>query len=614
MCGIIGYIGTKRDATPVLVDGLKRLEYRGYDSAGIAIGDAKHKIHSFKRKGQVKELEAAIPAKVPPSAVGIAHTRWATHGEPTQENAHPHTDCSKKLYLVHNGVIENYAELKAQLEEKGHVFTSETDTEVLAHLIEEHLENAAKPNFRAAFVKALKSIRGTYGIAAIHQDFPDQILVARMGSPILIGVGENEFFVASDASAIVAYTKQVIYLEDGELAALTPTTSDIRTITNKPVEKDIEEVTWSTEAAEKGGFPHFMLKEIMEQPQTVRDSIRGRLHVSSGKAVLGGLRDVQKQLDDIDRIIIVACGSAYLAGLVGEYMIEEYADVPVEVEYASEFRYRKALIGPKTAVIAVTQSGETADTLAAIREAKTKGALTLGIVNTVGSTIARETHAGVYNHAGPEIGVASTKALVSQITVLALYTLMLGRSRNMSVVTGKRIAQELQKLPSKIDAILEQSETIAKIAKKYQASHDYFFLGRKYNCPIGYEGALKLKETSYVHAEGYPAGEMKHGPIALIDPDFVSLFIAPVDSVYEKTKSNIEETKARGGKIICVTTEGNTELESLADDVIYIPKTLEMLQPILAAIPLQLFAYHMSVQKGFNPDKPRNLAKSVTVE
>lgn len=612
MCGIVGYIGIKRDATPVLVDGLKRLEYRGYDSAGLAVIDNKGKLHTYKRKGQVQELADAVPEKLADAHIGIAHTRWATHGEPNQKNAHPHTDESGKIFIVHNGVIENYAEIKEQLLKKKHTFKSDTDTEVLAHLIGVHFKK--EKNLKDAVLAALKEVRGTYGVAAIHSDHPEELVVARMGSPLLIGVGDDEFFVASDASAIVPYTKRVLYLEDGEIAHLTKNSHEICTIHNRKVSKDIEEVTWSTEAAEKGGYDHFMIKEIMEQPQTVRDSIRGRLHVSAGKAVLGGLRDVQDQLDDIERIIIVACGSAYLAGLVGEYMIEEYAGIPVEVEYASEFRYRKPLIGAKTAVIAVTQSGETADTLAAIREAKMKGALTLGIVNTVGSTIARETDAGVYNHAGPEIGVASTKALISQITVLALYAISLGRSRDMSVTTGKRIAQELQKLPEKIDSILLQSEEIKKIAKKYKKSHDYFFLGRKYNCPIGYEGALKLKETSYVHAEGYPAGEMKHGPIALIDPDFVSVFIAPVDSVYEKTKSNIEETKARGGKIICITTEGNTELENLADDVIYIPKTLEMLLPILATIPLQLFSYHMAVSKGFNPDKPRNLAKSVTVE
>ena len=535
MCGIVGYIGTKRDATPVLVDGLKRLEYRGYDSAGLAIIDKDGNLHSYKRKGQVQELADAVPSKLVDAHIGIAHTRWATHGEPNQQNAHPHTDESGKIYLVHNGVIENYADLKETLLKKKHTFKSETDTEVLAHLIGVKFEK--EKDLKKAVLSALKEVRGTYGLAAIHTDNPEEIVVARMGSPLLIGVGDNEFFVASDASAIVPYTKRVLYLEDGEIAVLTKDSHEICTVQNRKVRKDIEEVTWSTEAAEKGGYDHFMIKEIMEQPQTVRDSIRGRLHVSAGKSVLGGLKDVQKQLDQIDRIIIVACGSAYLAGLVGEYMIEEYAGIPVEVEYASEFRYRKPLIGANTAVIAVTQSGETADTLAAIREAKTKGALTLGIVNTVGSTIARETDAGVYNHAGPEIGVASTKALISQITVLALYAINLGRSRDMSVTTGKRIAQELQKLPEKIESILEQSDEIKKIAKKYKTSHDYFFLGRKYNCPIGYEGALKLKETSYVHAEGYPAGEMKHGPIALIDPDFVSVFIAPVDSVYEKTKS-----------------------------------------------------------------------------
>ncbi len=612
MCGIVGYIGTKRNATPVLLDGLRRLEYRGYDSAGLAILDDSGTLHVYKQKGPVNELSSSVPQDLAEAHLGIAHTRWATHGEPTRENAHPHADNRGDIFIVHNGVIENYAELKDRFLKEGHVFHSETDTEVLAHLIGEHAK--VTDSLKDAVISALKEVRGTYGIAVMRKHAPSELVVARMGSPLLIGIGNGEYFVASDASAIIPYTKHVIYLEDGEIAHLTKDTHEICTTRHKKVEKSVEEVTWSMESAEKSGYDHFMLKEIMEQPQTVRDSIRGRLHVSAGKAVLGGLKDVQEELKDIDRIIIVACGSAYLAGLVGEYMIEEYAGIPVEVEYASEFRYRKPLIGEKTAVIAITQSGETADTLAAIREAKTKGALTLGIVNTVGSTIARETDAGVYNHAGPEIGVASTKAFISQVTVLALYAMTLGRTRDMSVVTGKRIAEELQRLPEKIESILAQSEQIREITKAYANARDYYFLGRKYNAPIGYEGALKLKETSYVHAEGYPAGEMKHGPIALIDPDFVSIFLAPVDSVYEKTKSNIEETKARGGKIICITTEGNSELEALADHVIYIPKTLEMLMPILTVIPLQLFAYHMSVSRGYNPDRPRNLAKSVTVE
>lgn len=615
MCGIVGYIG-KREALPVLLEGLHRLEYRGYDSAGVAI--LSDGIEIERAPGKIVALEEKIRNRTHgdlslPGTVGIAHTRWATHGPPVEKNAHPHADCAGRIAVVHNGIIENYAELRKELIEKGHAFRSDTDTEVLAHLIEEIGKKSAT-SLHATVIEALSHVRGTYGIAVVSADEPDHVVIARMGSPIVIGVGNDELFVASDASAIIAYTRNVIYLDDGEMAILNRKGYEIRSLDNRLVDKNVEQIEWSAEDVQKNGQPHFMLKEMLEQPEVIRNTTRGRLDVENGLAVLGGLRDVADRLREIDRLIIVGCGSAYYSGLVGEYMIEEYAGVPVEVELASEFRYRKPLITAKTAVLAVTQSGETADTLAAIREAKMKGALTLGIVNAVGSTIARETDAGVYNHAGPEIGVASTKAFVSQCTVFALLTLFLGRQRQMSLVMGKRIAEELQALPKFIDQILERREDVQRIAETYKDAKDFLFLGRKYSMPIAYEGALKLKEVSYIHAEGYAAGEMKHGPIALIEPSFPSLVLCPQDSVYEKTKSNLEELRARRGTILALTTEGNEEIASLTNDVFYIPKSLEMLTPILEVIPLQLFAYHIAVAKGYDPDKPRNLAKAVTVE
>ncbi|MFH1433589.1 MAG: glutamine--fructose-6-phosphate transaminase (isomerizing), partial [Candidatus Uhrbacteria bacterium] len=462
--------------------------------------------------------------------------------------------------------------------------------------------------------QAVKRVRGTYGIAVVSADHPNEIVIARMGSPIVIGIGTDDFFVASDASALLSYTRNVIYLDDGEMCVLKSTGYEITSLDNLPIAKSPEEIEWSAEDVKKGGHPHFMKKEMMEQAEVLENSTRGRLKAKDGKAVLGGLNDVKERLRELDRLIVVGCGSAYYSGLVGEYMLEEYAGLPVEVELASEFRYRKPIIDRHTAVLAISQSGETADTLAAIREAKEKGALTLGIVNTVGSTIARETHAGVYNHAGPEIGVASTKAFVSQATIFALMTLFLGRQRDMSMVMGKRIADEIAELPRKIQAILGSFNGIVGLADSYKDYRNFLFLGRKYCAPIAYEGALKLKEIAYVHSEGYAAGEMKHGPIALIDSSFPSIVIAPKDSVYEKTVSNMEEIKARGGPILAITTEGNDELKRLADDIIYIPKTLEMLTPILAVIPLQIFAYAVATAKGYDPDRPRNLAKSVTVE
>lgn len=609
MCGIVGYIG-KQKAAPILIEGLKRLEYRGYDSAGLAVVNG-GKIFETKAVGKVAELENKINGKDISGNVGIAHTRWATHGRPSDRNSHPHSDCKKEIYLVHNGIIENYKELKEKLSKKGHKFTSETDSEVIVHLIEElNREN----NFKDAVIEALKLLKGTYGLAIMNKNEPGKIIAARMGSPLVIGLGHNENIIASDVSAIVRHTDRVIYLEDGEVAVVEPDNYEVVNIKRKKIDKQITKLDWTIEKAEKGGFPHFMLKEIFEQPHAIEDAIRGRLVISEGIAKLGGLRDVSERLREIKKIIIVSCGTSYYAGLVGEYMLEEYAGIPVEVEYASEFRYRKPILGKNTAVIAISQSGETVDTLEAIREAKNKGSLALGIVNTVGSSIARETDAGVYNHAGPEIGVASTKAFTSQLSIFVLITLMLGRQREMSFVTGKRIAGEMAKIPRLINGILRKSANIKKVAKKYTKYKNFLYMGRKYNFPIACEGALKIKEISYVHAEGYPSGEMKHGPIALIDKNFPSIFIVPKDSVYEKNISGMQEIKARGGKIIAIATEGDKAIKKLADDVIYIPKTLEMLTPLLSVVPLQLLAYYVGVLKGYDVDKPRNLAKSVTVE
>ncbi len=617
MCGIVGYIG-KREALPILMDGLRRLEYRGYDSAGVAVlnpstSSGPMALHVVKAAGKIASLDAVLADRTISGTNGIAHTRWATHGVPSEENAHPHVDCHGKIALVHNGIIENYSELRESLKVAGHVFRSETDTEVLVHLVE-HLLNFPGTTLADAVRSAVRRVRGTYGIAAVRLEEPDTIVVARLGSPIVLGVGDGELLVASDANAIIGHTRQVVFLDDGEMAILTAEGYRVSSLDNLPVKKSLEQIDWNVEDAQKNGHAHFMLKEMYEQPEVMKNSTRGRLDVVNGNAVLGGLRDVSDRTREIDRLIIVGCGSAYYAAQVGEYMLEEYAGIPVEVELASEFRYRKPIITARTAVLAVSQSGETADTLAAIREAKMKGALTLGIVNAVGSTIARETDAGVYNHAGPEMGVASTKAFLSQATVFALLTLFLGRQRQMSVTTGKRIAEELARIPDLVASLLLRSKEYRAIAEKYSWAEDFFYLGRKYCSPLAFEGALKLKEVSYIHAEGYGAGEMKHGPIALIDETFPSIVLCPEDSVYEKTKSCIEELRARRGKVIAITTEGNQEIRQIADDVIYIPKTLEMLTPLLAIVPLQLFAYHMAVLRGFDPDRPRNLAKSVTVE
>lgn len=612
MCGIAGYVG-KNNAEDFLLGALKRLEYRGYDSAGIVTLPEDGKPFLLKSVGKIKALEEKLEeAGGKEARLGIAHTRWATHGVPSEANAHPQRDCAGKIFVVHNGIIENYKTLKKQLEAEGHKFVSETDTEVLVHLIEKYFTD----ELSEAVMKALAEVEGAYAIAALAAEEPGKLVVAKKSSPLVVGVGEGENFVASDASALVGHTDRVIYLDDNECAVVEAEGYKIISLADQreikkapnPINVDIGEI-------QKNGFDFFLLKEIFECPEVIRNSTRGRMIEAEGLAKLGGLEVLdQKKLREIERLIILGCGSAKYAAEVGEYMLEEYAGIPVEVEIGSEFRYRRPIIDDKTAVLAISQSGETADTLASLQEAKRKGALTLGIVNTVGSTIARETEAGVYNHAGPEIAVASTKAFISQLAVLTLITVYLGRMRNMSMVTGSRILKELAALPDLVQEILDDEVAVRVVAKKYKDYQDFLYLGRKYNSAIAYEGALKIKEVCYTHAEGYAGGEMKHGPIAMIDENFPCVFIAPQDSVYEKTCSNIEEVRARGGKVIAIATTGNEEIKSLADDVLYIPKTLEMLTPILSCIPLYLLAAYVGIERGLDIDKPRNLAKSVTVE
>jgi glutamine---fructose-6-phosphate transaminase (isomerizing) len=608
MCGIFAYTGTgKKEAGNVLLEGLTSLEYRGYDSAGVFMPER----GGIRAVGAVGNLRKKIPADFEGHS-GIAHLRWATHGEPTEDNAHPHRDCVSDVWVVHNGIIENYKELKRDLESRGHVFLSATDTEVMAHLVEQELSEGK--DFESAARAALNRVRGTYGMAIQSRKEPGVIVGARMGAPVVLGLGDGENFIASDPSPILKHTRTVLFLEDGEMAVIRPNSYKIYKLGGEAVERPSQEVDWSPEEAQKGGYEHFMLKEIMEGPEVIENTLRGRLLLDGAGAKLGGLESVKDQLAEIERIIIVGCGTAYYAGLVGEYMLEEHAGIPVEVELGSEFRYRKPVLNQKTMLLAISQSGETADTLEAIREGKRKGAITIGICNTVGSTIARETDAGVYNHAGPEIGVASTKALVSQITALALLTLFLGRQRKMSKSDAKEIALQLKALPGKVQQILDNKEKIEAMAAKYAGARDFLFIGRKYNYPIAFEGALKLKEISYIHAEGCGAGEMKHGPLAMIDENFPTMAIAPSDTVFEKLASNIQEIKARKGPVVAIATEGNTEILSLADDILFVPETIEMLQPILSVVPLQLFAYYFAKAKGFNVDRPRNLAKSVTVE
>jgi glutamine---fructose-6-phosphate transaminase (isomerizing) len=608
MCGIVGYIG-KREAYPILIEGLSVLEYRGYDSAGIALVDGKS-MHVYKDKGKVdhlKEISAKHDCK---GTMGIAHTRWATHGGPSQNNAHPHSDQKKKIALVHNGIIENYAILKEKLKKDGVEFLSETDTEVLAQLVGKYYDG----DLAAAVRRALTEVEGTFGIAVIAYDNPDLLIGARRGSPLVVGVGDDELLLASDASAIVRHTKKVIYLQDNHMIELKRGEFNTTTIDNKKVNPEIQHLDWDMEALAKGGFSHFMLKEIFEQPDTIRNAMRGRLLIDEGTSRLDGLNLVLQELREINRLIFVACGTSWHAALVGEYMIEEIAGIPVEVEYASEFRYRNPIIDPHTLVFVISQSGETADTLAALREATHKGATVLGICNVVGSTIARETHGGVYLHAGPEIGVASTKAFTSQLTILSLLTLLLGRMRRISHADGMEFARALEAIPGQVQKILTLNDAVREIAESYAQHNNFLYLGRSYNFPVALEGALKLKEISYVHAEGYPAAEMKHGPIALVDKDMPSVVLAIKDAVYDKVNSNIQEVKSRGGKIIAIATEGDTEIKKHAHHVIYIPETLPMLSPLLSVIPLQLLAYHIAAIRGCEIDQPRNLAKSVTVE
>lgn len=610
MCGIVGYVG-KEKVSNILINGLKRMEYRGYDSAGLTVFE-NDKLHTIKKKGKVSELEKLIEHNKFNSTIGIAHTRWATHGYPNDINAHPHWDNSGNIAIVHNGIIENYAVLKKALLNEGYHFYSETDTEVLAVFIGA-MYNKVK-DLETAVRLSLAEVDGTFGILVLSKYEPDKIIAARRGSPLLVGIGDNEYIAASDASAIIQYTKQVIYLNDNEMAIISRNGYYTKTIYNETIYRQIEEIEFDLEQIEKSGFPHFMLKEIFEQPETIQNAYRGRLQVEEGNVKLGGLNNVESKLRNCSRIIITACGTSWHAGLVGEYMIEQLANIPVEVEYASEFRYRNPVITPNDVVIAISQSGETADTLAAVKEAKQKGATVIGIVNVVGSSIARETEAGVYIHAGPEIGVASTKAFTSQLTVLALIALKLGRMKSLSKTDAIKIAKELVNIPEKINQILKNAENIKELAKIFKTARNFLYLGRGYNFPVALEGALKLKEISYIHAEGYPAAEMKHGPIALIDENMPVVFIAPHDEIYDKVISNIQEVRARKGKVISIATDGDEKIKSVSDYVIYIPETIPMLVPILTVVPLQLLAYYMALELGWDIDKPRNLAKSVTVE
>ncbi len=609
MCGIVGYVGT-RNATTLLVDGLKRLEYRGYDSAGVSLMNGDGIVDTRKAKGKIAMLEAAIAAKPVHGNVGIAHTRWATHGQPNECNAHPHHDCTGLVSVVHNGIIENYGPLRAMLQKTGHTFVSETDTEVLAHLIEAAFDG----NLEEAVVDALALVEGTYGIAVIHAKDPDKIVAARKGSPLLIGLGEGENYVASDVAAILQHTRHVVYLDDGEMAVLHRDTYRVQDLNAQTVKKRVNRIDWDLDEIEKGGFDHFMLKEIMEQPQTIQNTLRGRSVDEDGFSKLGGLNLTKEELQHFDHIIITACGTSWHSALIGKMMIEEHARIRCEVEYASEFRYRNPIVTDKTLCVVISQSGETADTLAAMREAKRRGAKTLGLVNVVGSTIAREDDGGIYLHAGPEIGVASTKAFTSQVVALALLTLKLGRLRTMSILQGRDVTQALEKLPAQIQSILDRAGEIEKIAEAFLNATNFLYLGRGYNFPVALEGALKLKEISYIHAEGYPAAEMKHGPIALIDEDMPVVFIAPHDSVFEKVVSNVQEVKARGGRVIAITSRDEPSLDGKIDYEFRVPETIDMLNPVLSAIPLQLLAYYIAAKRGLNVDQPRNLAKSVTVE
>ncbi len=616
MCGIIGYIG-KSQAVPILLDGLRRLEYRGYDSAGVAILDG-GAIEVRKRIGRIANLAELIKEAPPVGSIGISHTRWATHGGVTDQNAHPHADQSGKLFLCHNGVIENYNVLKDQLVKEGHTFHSQTDTEVLAHLVGKAYDAAggepSKGRLVEALRTALKQVVGTYGIIMIHRDVPNAIVGARRGSPLVLGIGKGENFFASDVSAIVSYTRDAVYLKDYDIAALTQDEFEITSLLGGASGFEVSKVEFSEEDVNKGEYPHYMLKEIHEQVETIQDAMRGRLSREQATAILGGLEMTNAELRVVERIILTGCGTASHAGMVGEYIIEELGQVPTEVEFASEFRYRNMPLPKDSMVFCISQSGETADTLAALRESQRKGHRTLGICNNVASTIARESDGGVYMHAGPEIGVAATKSFTSQVTIMVLIGLLLGRIRHMSTTEGLRIIDELEAIPAKVAKILTQTDHIKKIAEKYSKAQSMMFLGRQFNYPVALEGALKMKEISYIHASGHPSAELKHGVIALISEHVPSVFIAPDDSVFEKNVSNIEEVRARKGPIISIATEGNTKIGKVSDDVIYIPPCPDFLSPLLTVIPLQLLSYHTAVHLGCDVDKPRNLAKSVTVE
>ena len=606
MCGIVGYIGDKQ-ATPILLKGLRRLEYRGYDSAGIAIMQPDG-IFRERSVGKIEKLVGKLQGKTPQGTVGIAHTRWATHGGVTEANAHPHTAADGDLVLAHNGIIENYRELKKEL---GDVkYKSETDSEVLAHLIASFYEG----DLRKAVMKALARVRGTYGLVVMHRKEPEKIIAARLGSPLVIGIGDHEHYIASDPTPMLAYTKRVTFLDDGEVAEVTKDNVQTFNLKDKAITKHIEEIEWNDEQAQKQGFAHFMLKEIFDQPTVFEDAIRGRVEAEEGTAHLGGINLTEKEMRNIKRVMLIACGTASYAAMVGKYAFERLAELPCEVDVASEFRYRDPILDEQTLVFVISQSGETADTLAALREAKRKGAKVRGIINVIGSTIAREAHGGTYIHAGPELAVASTKAYTNMVAILLLYALQFGRLRRVTVATGQRIVNALLAIPEKMQTILKQNDAIEAIADTYTRYQDMLFLGRGVNFPVALEGSLKLKEIAYVHSEAYPGGEMKHGPIALLSEDFPVVAIVTKNQLYDKMRSNIEEIRARKAKTFLIATEGDADIAELANDIIYVPNTMELLEPLLNTIPLQLFAYHMAVKLGKDVDRPRNLAKSVTVE
>src|SRR3989338_501133 len=608
MCGIIGYIG-KENATPLLLEGLRRESYRGYDSSGIVVFE-KEATNYMRAVGKLEKREELVAQDPFSGTIGLGHNRWATHGGVTQENAHPHQDCRGNIFLVHNGIIENYAALKEKLEKQGHRFISQTDTEVLPHLIEHFFQG----NLENAVREALKLVRGTYGIAVISKQDVGKIVVARLSSPLVLSINGTGGFVASDPAALLSHSNKMVFLDDREIGVVTSDNFSVTDVEDRMKVKEVTELDWSREEAEKGGYPHFLLKEIMQHPESLANALRGRLLPSEGMVKLGGLDPFKEKLREIERIQILACGSASYVGRAGEYMLEEYAGIPTKADVASEFRYRKPVFDQKTLSVFVSQSGETADTLAALREVKEKGGLTLGIVNAVGSSLAREVDMGIYVHAGPEIAVAATKSVTAQLAVMTLLAVFLGRQRQMSLAMGQRIVKELARIPELAKRVLGDTDEIQRVAAKYDKYSNFFFIGRKYNVSTALEGTLKLKEVAYAHAEGFAGGELKHGSLALIDENFPTIAICPSDSVYEKMVSNIQEIKARSGPVLALATEGNEEIKNIVEDVLYIPKTLEMLTPILAAIPLQLFAYYMGVLRGYDVDKPRNLAKSVTVE